>query len=133
MGERPGLRLCLQPGREALRPAPGRGLRRCEKRSDADPERMARPTADSMTPSANGVIARLRARLAARPDTEHEQALVRVAVGFVLGLYLLPEITRRPGEQHNLVWGLYSLVALALFVAVVIWPKASSVRRTIGA
>jgi two-component system sensor histidine kinase RpfC len=33
----------------------------------------------------------LRARLAARPDTEHEQAIVRVAIGVLLGMYMLPE------------------------------------------
>ena len=33
----------------------------------------------------------VRARLAARPDTEHEQAIVRVAIGLVLGMYILPE------------------------------------------
>jgi two-component system, sensor histidine kinase RpfC len=93
---------------------------------------MARSTAQLM-PRDQNVLAHLRARLAARPDTEHEQALVRVAVGFVLGLYLLPEITRRAGEQHILVWGLYSLAALTLFAAIVIWPKASPVRRTVGA
>jgi len=36
-------------------------------------------------------LRRLRARLDARPDTEHEQALVRVAIGVVLGMYMLPE------------------------------------------
>jgi two-component system, sensor histidine kinase RpfC len=30
----------------------------------------------------------LRARLAARPDTEHEQAFVRVAIGVLLGVYI---------------------------------------------
>jgi two-component system sensor histidine kinase RpfC len=33
----------------------------------------------------------LRARIAARPDTEHEQAILRVAIGLVLGMYILPE------------------------------------------
>ena len=43
-----------------------------------------------MTEFANA-LGRLRVRLAARPDTEHEQAIVRVVVGLVLFLYLLPE------------------------------------------
>jgi len=33
----------------------------------------------------------LRARIAARPDTEHEQAIVRVAIGVLIGMYILPE------------------------------------------
>ena len=39
-----------------------------------------------------GWLSWVRARLAARPDTEHEQALVRLAAGVVLFLYLLPEV-----------------------------------------
>ena len=41
------------------------------------------------------ILARIQARLAARPDTEHEQAIVRLVVGAVLFLYLLP---RRPTD-----------------------------------
>jgi len=41
----------------------------------------------------------LRARLAARPDTEHEQALVRIAVGVVLFFYLLPAALRGGGAS----------------------------------
>ena len=33
---------------------------------------------------------RMRARLAARPDTEHEQAIVRLVIGAAVLLYLLP-------------------------------------------
>ena len=32
-----------------------------------------------------------RALLAARPDTEHEQAIVRLVVAAAIGAYLLPE------------------------------------------
>ena len=50
----------------------------------------------------------LRARLAARPDTEHEQAIVRLIIGVLLGMYLLPEIISRKEaglpEPHVLVW-----------------------------
>jgi two-component system sensor histidine kinase RpfC len=86
-----------------------------------------------VTAQAQTLRQRLRARLAARPDSEHEQAFVRVAVGFVLGLYLLPEIMRLPGELHIIVWLLYSLVSMALLGAIIAWPAASPVRRTIGA
>src|SRR5688572_14801909 len=36
------------------------------------------------------LLALLRVRLAARPDTEHEQAIVRLAIGLLLGAYFLP-------------------------------------------
>ena len=32
-----------------------------------------------------------RTRLAARPDTEHEQAIVRLVVAAAIGAYLLPD------------------------------------------
>ena len=61
-----------------------------------------------MTAWLHSLVARARARLAARPDTEHEQAIVRLLVGLALGLYLLPEILQRRAagfaEPHILVW-----------------------------
>ena len=38
-----------------------------------------------------GLVAPARARLAARPDTEHEQGIVRLVIAALLGAYLLPE------------------------------------------
>ena len=43
-----------------------------------------------MIRTAKGLFALARARLAARPDTEHEQAIVRVVIALLLGAYLLP-------------------------------------------
>jgi two-component system sensor histidine kinase RpfC len=82
-----------------------------------------------------GPFARLRARLAARPDSEHEQVLVRLALGFVLGLYLLPEILvhRATGEPHILVWFGFLAASAGLLVAIVVSPGVSPVRRTLGA
>lgn len=79
----------------------------------------------------------LRARLAARPDTEHEQVLVRLVVGLALGFYLLPEIMQRREaglpEPHILVWLGFLGVSAALFAAIVIWPGVSSARRLVAA
>ena len=36
------------------------------------------------------VVGSARARLASRPDTEHEQGIVRLLVGLALGVTLLP-------------------------------------------
>jgi len=81
--------------------------------------------------------ARLRARLAARPDTEHEQAIVRLLVGLALGLYLLPEILQRRAagfaEPHILVWMGFLLASAGIFCAILAWPGESTWRRTFGA
>ena len=37
------------------------------------------------------LVSAARARLAARPDTEHEQGIVRLVIAALLGAYLLPE------------------------------------------
>ena len=92
---------------------------------------MARPAA--ILTAARRALQRLRARLASRPDTEHEQTLVRVTLGGVVGLYLLPSILARPGEPHILVWLVYLMCSIGQFVAVVMHPQASAVRRTLGA
>ena len=77
----------------------------------------------------------VRARLKARPDTEHEQVLVRVAVGVVLGLYLLPEILvrRTAGEPHILVWMAFLSLSAALLVWIMASPGVSHLRRTLAA
>ncbi len=81
-------------------------------------------------------IAALRARLAGRPDTEHEQALVRIGMYVVMGLYMLPELSDRidlrPDEPHVIVGIGYFAAALALFAAIVANPIASPSRRLIG-
>jgi two-component system, sensor histidine kinase RpfC len=78
----------------------------------------------------------LRARLAARPDTEHEQALVRVVLGLVLGLYLLPEILARYAgglpEPHILIWIGFLFFSVVIFGAILVSPGVSPVRRVAG-
>ncbi|MDQ5849340.1 MAG: hybrid sensor histidine kinase/response regulator, partial [Pseudomonadota bacterium] len=84
-----------------------------------------------------GGLSWLRRRLAGRPDSEHEQVLVRLVVGLALGFYLLPEILQRREaglpEPHILVWLGFLGVSAALFVAIVIRPGASPARRLIAA
>jgi two-component system sensor histidine kinase RpfC len=87
--------------------------------------------------AAGGFLGRLRARLAARPDSEHEQAMVRLAIGVLLGIYLLPEVLERsaaePTELHFLVWFGFLVSSLAIFGAIVAFPAANPVRRVLGA
>lgn len=96
---------------------------------------MVRPALAALRGALTSPLALLRARLAGRPDSEHEQALVRVTLGLVLGFYLLPEILERraAGEPHILVWFSYTAASVALFAAILRFPGVSPVRRTIGA
>lgn len=82
-------------------------------------------------------IAWLRRRLKDRPDTEHEQALVRVALWLGLGVYLL--VPHAMGERtddaiHTLLpFGAFVLLSLGIFGAILVHPGVSPVRRVIGA
>ncbi|MGA8005910.1 MAG: response regulator [Burkholderiales bacterium] len=74
----------------------------------------------------------LRARLAGRPDTEHEQAIVRLVVGALIVLYLLPDALRDRPEPTLEVMLLYLLVSALLFVRILVSPGASHARRLVA-
>src|SRR5512137_1397669 len=81
---------------------------------------------------------RLSERLRHRPDSEHEQALVRLAVGVVFFAYLLPSALTgdEPGSMHLPMFvAMVGFMAAAslLFVAILLRPEASPVRRVAGA
>jgi two-component system sensor histidine kinase RpfC len=88
---------------------------------------------------ARDLAGRLRARLKDRPDSEHEQALVRLAVGAVFFLYLLPEALRdgldAGTDETSLLLPMFGFMVLAagIFASIVISPGASPVRRVLGA
>jgi two-component system sensor histidine kinase RpfC len=81
----------------------------------------------------------LRARLAARPDTEHEQAIVRVGLGAILFLYLLPgalgddtgAMTVR--QLYLAVMVAYVVYAIVNFVSILMRPGISPARRLTSA
>lgn len=81
----------------------------------------------------------LRARLAGRPDSEHEQALVRLAVGGVFFAYLLPAAisgNETAGSLHLPMFAAmvgFMAAAAVLFVSILFWPAASPGRRIAGA
>jgi two-component system, sensor histidine kinase RpfC len=89
---------------------------------------MARSGATPLNGGLPGVLAKLRARLASRPDTEHEQALIRLLNAVALGVYLLPEIL-----PHLSVWLLYFAVGVGIVAHIFVRPQASPIRRTLGA
>jgi len=82
------------------------------------------------------LAALVHARLAARSDTEHEQALVRLVIGVLLGVYLLPEILDRQAgefaEPHFQIWFGFVAFSIAIFAAILAFPRASPARRIFG-
>ena len=80
-----------------------------------------------------GAIAAMRAKLAARGDTEHEQAIVRIVVGALLVLYLLPGALANHEEPTIHVMLAYLAVSVLLFVRILAAPGASPTRRVIAA
>jgi two-component system sensor histidine kinase RpfC len=81
-------------------------------------------------------LAALRARLNARPDSEHEQAIVRLALVSVIVAYLTltdwlgHESTREP--VLYVLFGLYLAVAVGLLIEICRRPEACPRRRMIG-
>jgi two-component system, sensor histidine kinase RpfC len=83
------------------------------------------------------LIAPLRARLKARGDSEHEQALLRIViVGLFLGYMILfhgSSSARGPSDWAviALLSGFF-LVGVAIFAAICLWPSKNIPRRLIG-
>src|SRR3954470_15590132 len=78
-----------------------------------------------------GVVGRLRGRLAARPDSEHEQAIVRLVNAGLFGVYLFNDL-----QQNPVLWlgfFAYFLAGGALVAAILLRPDISSLRRALGA
>ena len=83
------------------------------------------------------MFGRLKARLAARGDSEHEQAALRIViVGLVLGYMAL--FHGSPANWSSVDWTIilglsgFFTVAIAIFVAICIWPERNLQRRLIG-
>ncbi len=77
----------------------------------------------------------LRKRLASRPDTEHEQAFVRVLVAAVLGVYLfdVQDLTRGGVLRVEvLVYLVYFAISAGVLVWALVSGKVSQVRRFVG-
>jgi two-component system, sensor histidine kinase RpfC len=81
----------------------------------------------------------LRARLAARPDTEHEQAIVRLLLGLVLLFYLLPQSFRGPavdsgnGSVYLAVMVGFLAFASVILASIILQPGESATRRVASA
>jgi len=88
--------------------------------------------------STTGGIQAIRNRLAGRADTEHEQALVRLAVGTVFFIYLLPKALTEPGglegvnHQFLAVMISFIVVSAGIFISILINRNVSPARRLVG-
>jgi two-component system sensor histidine kinase RpfC len=78
----------------------------------------------------------MRARLAARSDTEHEQAIVRLVVGVLLGLYILPEgldfTSWNPLSPYVIVFVAFLLTGVLVLASILRSNTVSPLRRYIG-
>jgi two-component system, sensor histidine kinase RpfC len=74
----------------------------------------------------------MRARLAARPDTEHEQAIVRLVLGALIVLYLLPGALARHLEPTITVMLGYLVGSILIFGHILYAPGESPARRVIA-
>jgi len=90
---------------------------------------MARSPATALTPGWRGALVRARARLVARPDTEHEQALVRIVITILLVLYLLPGATGPGRELILLVGGAHFALSVLVFLRILHSTDTSPARR----
>ena len=93
---------------------------------------MARRTATALTPGWRGSIVRARAHLAARPDTEHEQALVRIIITILLVLYLLPGATGVARELLFFVGGTHFALSVLVFTNILNSTERSPARRVLA-
>ena len=76
-----------------------------------------------------GFIAQLRARLAARPDTEHEQGILRLVISSLVFLYLLPDALLQRDTLPLYVMGIHLLLAVIIFLRIAYSTNVSPGRR----
>ncbi|MGH8733559.1 MAG: hypothetical protein ACREVB_07740, partial [Burkholderiales bacterium] len=76
-----------------------------------------------------GLIAGLRARLAARPDTEHEQGILRLVILVLTFIYLLPGALAHHDAFALYVMSSFVVLALLVFLWVAYSTKISPPRR----
>ena len=90
----------------------------------------------AISPNSRELIAAARARLASRPDTEHEQGIVRLIVSAALGAYLLPDglavFGWRALDFHYLVFTSYFVFSTVLLAWILMSSTISHLRRCLA-
>ncbi len=79
-----------------------------------------------------GFIADLRARLKARPDTEHEQGILRLIISSLVFLYLLPDALTKHDVLPLYVMGIHLVLTVIIFLRIAYSTQVSPVRRLVG-
>jgi len=85
------------------------------------------------------VVLAAGARLQDRSDTEHEQALVRLVIGTVLFVYLIPKALTETGgleavnHQFLAVMVSFIVISLGIFASILADQNSSRMRRLLGA
>jgi two-component system sensor histidine kinase RpfC len=87
------------------------------------------PLMEKAAAAPTGFIAQLRARLAARPDTEHEQGILRLVISSLVFLYLLPDALLQRDTLPLYVMGIHLLLALIIFLRIAYSTNVSPGRR----
>jgi two-component system sensor histidine kinase RpfC len=84
-------------------------------------------------------LERLRARLRNRADSEHEQALIRLVIAFLILVYLAGVLSVTEGDRvpEGLVWAgrvilTETVLGLGLVLAIIARPAPNNLRRYIG-
>jgi len=90
---------------------------------------MAEPSAAPAAAARNGFFAELRARLKARPDTEHEQGILRLVISSLVFLYLLPDALLKDDTLPLYVMGIHLVLALIIFFRIAYSTTISPARR----
>jgi len=84
----------------------------------------------------DGLLTRLRDRIRRCPDSEPEQALIRLAIGAIIFVYMFGSAALAPDQSASArglaIAAAFLLFASALFAAIVIDPSKSVPRRVVG-
>jgi diguanylate cyclase (GGDEF)-like protein len=90
------------------------------------------------TPVHRGLFADLRDRLAQRPDTEHQAALIRIVIALIAGCYLLITVYRTDSLFSDVQWHVIALVcffipfSIGIFISILVGPQISVARRILS-
>lgn len=85
----------------------------------------------SSIPGVRSGLAALRQHLNKREDSEHVQALIRIAFGLVISIYLYATVGGQ-FDIHVVCIG-FELLSCAIFIAIIARPQRSALRRALGA
>src|SRR5690606_20992186 len=138
----PGARVPARTARENVRSAPGRCADRTPRPCRGNPRLL--PAAGKrrlklmlLTRTVSSIAARMHERLRGRPDSEHEQALVRLVITGLFLVYLGGAATlgAHPGMllwQALMVVLAETLIGIGVVVAIFLRPGVSILRRFVG-